>query len=347
MTPSITASLPPKTITENDRGVHEVRTIILGAGASRVVSYAHLVPMFSPLDGDFYDLLQRLEAPHDPEDAAAVEDILSRAKQGDLWESMERMFYTLDLRCSMEDMLFPNGPRAKRADEFRRRFARSVQVLLKAAHAPDTMMECQHHEDLFEPLGAGDAIITFNYDLVAESALRKKLSVAIPGKGLYFPEWLYGFRDGPDSGKDCPRLYKLHGSVNWQTAPDDEGGVRVRQIDPKDPDAKEGYGGDPFLMMLPFWDKKIEEPPWDRIWKLAGHQLIRTTNLVVWGYSLPPTDIKSRELFNLTLKASRTKELVVIDISRDARMRWRRQFIEMRFRQYESVEKYLAAEGLA
>jgi hypothetical protein len=112
--------------------------------------------------------------------------------------------------------------------------------------------------------------------------LRKKLSVAIAGDRINFPEWLYGFKDGPDSGKDCPRLYKLHGSVNWEAASEDEVGVSVRQIDPMDP--KAGYGGDPFLMMLPFWDKKIGEPPWDRIWKLAGQQLNRTTNLVVWGY---------------------------------------------------------------
>jgi hypothetical protein len=123
----------------------------------------------------------------------------------------------------------------------------------------------------------------------------------------------------------------------------------VRQIDATDPKAKEGYSGDPFLMMLPFWDKKIEEPPWDRIWKLAGEQLLRTTNLLVWGYSLPPTDLKSRELFNLTLKARtpRMEELVVIDISPDVRRRWRREFIEVKFRQYEGVKKYLADEGLA
>jgi hypothetical protein len=224
VTLSNTTSPAPKTIMENHRRMHKVRTIILGAGASRAVNYADRVRMLSPLDGEFYDLLQRLGVPLDPEDAAAVGDILSRAREGDLWESMERMFYTLDLRCSMKDMLFSNGPGAKRADEFRKSFARSVQVLLKAAHAPNTMEECQHHEDLFEPLGGGDAIITFNYDLVAESALRKKLSVAIPGERIKFPEWLYGFSDRPDSGKDCPRLYKLHGSVNWETASEDKGG---------------------------------------------------------------------------------------------------------------------------
>jgi hypothetical protein len=38
-------------------------TLVLGAGASRGVSYAHQGRIPSPLDGDFFDLLQRLELP--------------------------------------------------------------------------------------------------------------------------------------------------------------------------------------------------------------------------------------------------------------------------------------------
>jgi CHASE2 domain-containing sensor protein len=34
--------------------------LVLGAGASRAVSYAHLGQVPSPLDSDFFDLLQRL-----------------------------------------------------------------------------------------------------------------------------------------------------------------------------------------------------------------------------------------------------------------------------------------------
>ncbi|HXJ93626.1 MAG TPA: hypothetical protein VMT20_12165 [Terriglobia bacterium] len=115
-----------------------VQTILLGAGASRGVSYADWVPMQSPLDADFYELLRRLKRPADNEDAAAVKHVLEEACKSKLWESMEKMFYTLDLRCSMMDMLFPDESGKKRADEFRKNFARSVQALLRAAHMPDT-----------------------------------------------------------------------------------------------------------------------------------------------------------------------------------------------------------------
>jgi hypothetical protein len=47
------------------------RAVVLGAGASRSVSYAHEREQPSPLDSDFFDLLNRLE-PH-TEDIAAVQ----------------------------------------------------------------------------------------------------------------------------------------------------------------------------------------------------------------------------------------------------------------------------------
>jgi hypothetical protein len=38
----------------------QITMLVLGAGASRAVSYAHQGEMLSPLDSDFFDLLQRL-----------------------------------------------------------------------------------------------------------------------------------------------------------------------------------------------------------------------------------------------------------------------------------------------
>ena len=45
--------------------------VVLGAGASRSVSYAHEREQPSPLDSDFFDLLNRLEPR--TEDAGAVQ----------------------------------------------------------------------------------------------------------------------------------------------------------------------------------------------------------------------------------------------------------------------------------
>ena len=54
-------------------------TLVLGAGASRGVSYAHQGRIPSPLDGDFFDLLQRLEP--SGRDEAAVEFVLRQCSR--------------------------------------------------------------------------------------------------------------------------------------------------------------------------------------------------------------------------------------------------------------------------
>src|SRR5262249_21654814 len=44
---------------------HETATFVFGAGASRAVSYGRSTDMLSPLDRDFFDLLQRLQPQSD------------------------------------------------------------------------------------------------------------------------------------------------------------------------------------------------------------------------------------------------------------------------------------------
>jgi hypothetical protein len=55
---------------------HDSVTFVLGAGASRAVSYARTTDVPSPLDRDFFDLLQRLKARE--KDEAAVKWVLKR-----------------------------------------------------------------------------------------------------------------------------------------------------------------------------------------------------------------------------------------------------------------------------
>jgi hypothetical protein len=110
-------------------------TLVLGAGASRGVSYAHQGRIPSPLDGDFFDLLQRLE-PSD-RDEPAVKFILhqcSTIADYELRRSMERALYTLHLRAYLREKLL-GDPKAEHETELLvGNFARAVQSLLRAAH---------------------------------------------------------------------------------------------------------------------------------------------------------------------------------------------------------------------
>jgi hypothetical protein len=209
-----------------------------------------------------------------------------------------------------------------------------MQAVLRSAHGKET---CCHHVELFRNLKSPDAILTFNYDLVPERAMRALHSQT------RFGEWLYGF--GRSSEKVAP-LYKLHGSVNWE--PDfRRGRVWAREKSWADFDSQPGYRarGPAFPILLPYWDKKIEQEPWRTIWQLAGHQLEDTSSLVIWGYSLPLTDLKAQALLRICTAPGHSKlaNVCVIDPSKETRNRWRALFLKQRFWQYENIVQFLGA----
>ena len=314
-------------------------TLVLGARASRSVKYDSERPMMpSPLDSDFFELLQRIRPKKGSKDAAAVESLIRAVlnyTDEPLWNSMEKMFYTLHLRAVMRETLFPKSGGPSISEKLVSDFTRGVQALLRAAHMTNTS---EHHVGLFQRLRPGDAIITFNYDLVPERALKQNLE-----NTTEFGSWLYGFNGETDSvSEDLPRLYKLHGSVNWKA--DREARIIVKQKAWQDFDAKPGYTGDPFSILLPFWDKKVEVSPWQAIWRKAAAHLRRTRGLIIWGYLLPLTDLKARELFRLSLRSEAPlKSVCVIDPAPEVRNRWRAAFIKQEFRQYPNIDEFLEA----
>ena len=69
--------------------------VLLGAGASRGVSYAGKMQIPSPLDRDYFDLLQRFK--HSQQDDAAILNVVKWTQDlsFEYWRSMEHGFYTL------------------------------------------------------------------------------------------------------------------------------------------------------------------------------------------------------------------------------------------------------------
>src|SRR5258707_11851359 len=138
----------------------QAATIVLGAGASRGVSYAHQGEMPSPLDSDFFDLLQRLTPFKNDVDARRrVLDAVNTLPH-EYRRSMEKSFYTLQLRAHLAEHL-AGAP--KKDEEVIRDFARCIQALLREAHA---MKRCAHHQRILGRLHRQDTVISCNYDLV-------------------------------------------------------------------------------------------------------------------------------------------------------------------------------------
>jgi len=310
--------------------------LILGAGASRGVKYAHAGECPSPLDADFFDLLQRLSPKSPPDhDDQAVAFVLERLRSlpYEFRRSMERTFFTLHLRAYLSKKLAEEQP-ADTDQAIMAQFARAIQKLLRTAHGKRV---CEYHRRLFELLAGGDVIVSFNYDLVAERALRP----VAEARNIAFASAIYGLDPLPPQ-MDIPLLFKLHGSSNWNVH---NGNLRVRTKEWRDFDRTPGYRGYEgqkyaFPIFLPFWDKRIEQAPWLSLWKNAFHQLQRAAQVIVWGYSLPPTDIKAQQVFALAL-GGRKIRLCVIDPSVATRERWRSLFPEAQYWEYNSIPDFL------
>ena len=94
-----------------------------------------------------------------------------------------------------------------------------------------------------------------------------------------------------------------------------------------------------FPIFLPFWDKRIEDSPWVDIWRKAYDRLVKCSSLIIWGYSLPKTDLKAYQLFKLA--GQQAANLCVIDPSLETRDRWRKLFIKSKFSEYASAQEFL------
>jgi len=308
-------------------------TVVLGAGASRAVSYAHQGGNLSPLDADFFDLLPRLRNLADNQ-AKARDWVLSEVGRLPFGRSsLEKSFYTLHLRALMATTLDVSLPYT--VEEVVLNFVTCMDAALRAAHSTRT---CAHHEKLFDSLSRNDSILTFNYDLVAERALRTKIDHDEDS----FDPGIYGF---PSSGYIGPPLLKLHGSSNW-ILEKTKFEVRTKswsQLDDS-PNYRAALGGKgtKFAVFLPFWEKRIETRPWLSVWRAATRALKRATRLISWGYSLPTTDIRTAQLFELSI-GQRAIDLCVIDPSPETAARWRALFPTARYWRYRSIEEYFAA----
>jgi hypothetical protein len=320
-------------------GVPARIAVVLGAGASRGVSYAETCDIQSPLDADFFDLLQRVDV--GSSDEQAVRSVLKQVQRlpYDCWRSMERAFYTVHLRAYLEAKL-SNHEEDHPDERVIKEFAQSVQVLLRKAHGKRT---CTHHRRLIESMREPDTIISFNYDLVPERAMKP----VAEARNVSFERWLYGFTANRNSA-DLPLILKLHGSSNWKlTRSERTDVIEVLTQNWDQLDETPGYRGhlgegSSFPIFLPFWDKRVERKPWLQIWRKAFERLGDVDALLVWGYSLPQTDIKAQHFFSLALETKALK-LCVVDPSAETRRRWRELLPKAHFFPYDSIERFFRA----
>ena len=158
---------------------------------------------------------------------------------------------------------------------------------------------------------AVSAVVTTNYDLLAERGLRHRPTQRPKRPGFHYgglvcPQVLHGtaFREREIELEGTIPLYKLHGSLNWGL----QKGVLCLYRDSR-PAFR--HGGD--AQIIPPVEEK-DAPPWlGNVWNEARQALASCSTWIVCGYSLPVYDYSIARLFTSAAQDGILFEIIVLD----------------------------------
>ncbi|MCO5106186.1 MAG: SIR2 family protein [Burkholderiaceae bacterium] len=183
-----------------------------------------------------------------------------------------------------------------------------------------------------EPKDYKNRIITFNYDTLIERPLLER---GVSKKKIYFDRHANRREDGLRRNADekflHPLLLKLHGSVNWHCdradfekmitgAADPEERVKIWGEDHNCPDPDDSISA---LIIPPMPNKPITATSiFLHLWTTAYEYLHEAKELVVVGYSCPPTDTLARTMFT-HFEAAKLSRVIIVDPDALALARYR------------------------
>lgn len=284
--------------------------VILGAGASRGAAFVDgdaLVP--PPLDYDFFQVLQMSRTGRSAEGRQLVEHV--RTVYGSaLNVGLETVFNNLDAARVFHTAF--NITKGRILEE-PSRLIDALRVVLPALLGETIGGECDFHNALAGRLRVGDAVVSLNYDCVADKALANHA-------GFRFDAERGGYGVPVSSGADLWRrsgrgkrplgsilLLKLHGSLNWRAGSTP---LRLRA----DPYREVAAG----VIAPPLTNKPVEQEPFRSIWREARRAVGRMRRLIIIGYSMPDADGLVRTLLATDL-SPHLEDIIIVDPSDDVR----------------------------
>lgn len=188
-----------------------------------------------------------------------------------------------------------------------------------------------------------DTIITLNYDVMLDYAMR-------------FNSIRSDYCLTPDASLDSFNILKLHGSTNWafcracnnqlqviQPSPVPPGHTHisldngqlisfqmVTSVLPNTPCAKcEEKGTLEPVVIPPTWSKAVHDTPLVKVWETAVNETKKAFQVIVIGYSMPPTDTFFQYILTLGLSLNPNLYRVVVvnkDGSDELRQRYEKVF---------------------
>ena len=290
--------------------------LILGAGAS--------ADSGAPLMSDFFDKARRLHDDHrlsswsqDYERVRAARAALQRAQAKasiDLY-NLEHVFAALEMTITLGGIRGLTADDAKAARDSLQRLTAAVlqqsidyewdgERLRAPSDARFIANLCREHCN--SQSESRVSLITFNYDM--------NLEVALSLAGVPYDYCLSG-----ETPIGMVPVCKLHGSMNWQQTADAGPSPVNLQLEQFQLNLKRYDTQGPVQLTLPWLstDHEAEEvpalpfivPPIDAktthhrhiggVWKCAASLLASASNIVIAGYSIPPSDTFFRHFFAL------------------------------------------------
>ena len=144
-----------------------------------------------------------------------------------------------------------------------------------------------------------DTIITFNYDLTIETALRAlkvTFSYGLKGEQVAFGSGSSDILSEQLAQEGTTRVLKLHGSVNWAIPGGDS--PKLTFYGSYDDIRKRGLIP---AVAPPTWRKDFDGQLSD-VWEVAVGSLQTATRIVILGYSIPQTDLHFKYLLGAGLQ---------------------------------------------
>ncbi len=277
--------------------------VVLGAGATAGARVSTTPPLGRAfVDTDFFDQLTYFSANAASDSFRAdASDFLGflRSRYGNVPHGLEEIFAELDVTNQFNEATRARKqgrpPREfdRRAEQLKRLIVLALRESLGASEA--NLPVCDLHLAVLRTLGVKDAVVSFNYDLLADRAMSSGLA------SKFKPGVSYGFEPSAVSGEWAPppklgspfrnhtKLYKPHGSLHWR---DTGEAVEIAA-------SEVSINADDVAIVPPQLIKRFDAEPYESIWRGARKAIAGARAIILAGYSLPSSDIATTAALRL------------------------------------------------
>lgn len=351
------------------------KAYILGAGCSRNYSQGitGVAGLSSPLDGDFFQMAKKvilarggdymfysdLPLEHFLKDLGRMYGYEELPKEPiDLFDDprlgLESVMTAFSLRREIfERPVYLMGFRApfpsRNLDRLLTLRRLIVITIAEALKGPI----CGKHLKLAKSMKSGDIVLSFNYDILMENALRSVQKFTDNGYLITFYNVLSGGDwIAADSEKSTIPVVKLHGSLNWLKCSycDSDLLARYQKVDEAAvtaldtmgcPKCNVGTANLARVIIPPLLTKGYDDPTIHYLWLEAERLLHDVEEVVIIGYSLPPTDIATETLLR-TGFGSRIYKLpvTIVNTHNNMKQHFSRIFNPKMIRHIKNPDKY-------